>query len=274
MTIRSRNRFVGIFLVFAILSILAVGWFAVRMLLSGTAASPPENILSQILPDTPAFFSYSFTSVLISISFLAISVPIITDFVMVNFEKTQVQEYVYFILFLGGCLCELTRLFIPVFDLWETNSTFLFSSARLLVFGRTLTAGSFLFPSLFSVSRQNQETGRNVLILIALSGIFALLIPLNTARILPDCTVATGYKSMLSIFTLSLFLLTLVSLLIASQGAGREQKMLAAGYALLFAGYRVLSGIQSISILVLGLILFSIGIYIYLSNLHRLYMWK
>jgi hypothetical protein len=138
----------------------------------------------------------------------------------------------------------------------------------------TLASVSFLFPALLSVSRQKQEAGRNAIILIALAGIFALLIPVNTAHILPNCTVEIGYRSILSLFTMTLYLLSFFSLLIAAWGSGREQKLIAAGYALLYAGYLILSGIQSVTMLIIGLILFSLGVYLYLSNLHRLYMWK
>jgi hypothetical protein len=243
------------------------------MLLLNVAKAPPPNIIPQILPRA-IFLQYNFIAVIVSICFFAVSVPIITFFLMVHFEKTQVQEYVYFIFFLAGCLTELTRLFIPVFDLWNSNSSFLISSTRLLLFGRTLAPASFLFPALFSVSRQNQETGRNVIILIALAGIFALFIPVNTAHIMPDCTVEIGYRSLLSVFTMAIYLLSLLSLLIASQGAGREQKLLAVGYALFFAGYLILTGIQPILMLAIGIILFVTGVYLYLRNLQQLYMWK
>jgi hypothetical protein len=236
--------------------------------------SPPKNITAHIISSATLLFSYNFTAVILSITFLTLSVPIITLLLIINFEKTKAQEYAYFIFFLAACLTEITRLFIPIFGLWDANSSFLISMARLLLCGRTLAPITFLFPALISTSGQNSNTGRNIIILLAVSGLFSALIPVNTAHILPDCTVETGYRSVLRIYTSLIYLLSFVSFLIAAGSGGREQRLLAIGYALLFAGYLLLINMQSIFIFVVGVILFTGGVYIYLSNLHKLYMWK
>jgi hypothetical protein len=244
------------------------------MLDAGGIPAPPKNITAHIISSAPFLFSYNFTAVILSICFLTLAVPIVTLLLIINFEKTQTQEYAYFIFFLAACLTEISRLFIPIFGLWDANSAFLISAARLLLFGRALAPITFLFPALFSISGQNPDTGRNIIILLAVAGIFAALIPVNTAHILPDCTVEIGYRSVLRIYTAIIYLLSFVSFLIAAGNGGKEQRLLARGYALLFAGYLLLINMQSLFMLVVGVILFIVGIYIYLSNLHKLYIWK
>jgi hypothetical protein len=244
------------------------------MLLAGELRGLPEHIALQAGQTGPAFFDYRFSAVILSICFLTLAAPVITCLVMVSFEKTQTQEYVFFIFFLGACLTEVIRLFIPIFDLWDSNSEFLIAACRLWLFGRILAPASFLISALFSTTRQSQDTGRNVIILAALAGVFAALIPVNTAHILPDCTVETGYSDFLSTSGGIVYFLALISLLPSARHGGREQRLMTTGYAVLAAGYIVLTGAMSFFSLLAGIGLFSAGIYLYVTNLHKLYMWN
>ncbi|MDR3284927.1 MAG: hypothetical protein LBS97_07105 [Treponema sp.] len=274
MTIQVRNRFVIAFLLLSILSIGITGGFALRMSLTGEMQEPSQSILAAVQGTAPAFFAYRFYAVVCSVCFLVISVPVITCLMIFNFEKTQAQEYVFFMFFLGACLTEISRLFIPVFGLWENNSSFLISSARILLFGRMLAPASFLFPVLFSSARQNQDTERNVIALVALSGVFAVLTPVNTAHILPNCTVETGQATLFTFYVAIMYILSFLSLAIMARHGGREQRLMTLGYAILFAGYLILTGALSFGAFVVGAVFFVTGVYAYLGNLHKLYMWN
>jgi hypothetical protein len=215
---------------------------------------------------------YSFPAVLISICFLTVSVPVITGLMMAHFAKTQSQECLYFALFLLACLTESIRLFIPFLGLWKSNASFLITSTRIFFFGRLLAPASFLFSSIFSIVGQTQGSERNSGVLFAVTGVIALLIPVNTTRILPNCTVGIGFIPFFWVYELTLAVLTFVSLLLEAQNNGPERKRLAMGFLLLFTGYILLIQTLSMFSLALGIIFFASGVYLYLVNLHQTYL--
>jgi hypothetical protein len=265
---------VFVFLLATIAAVCATGWIAIQMALAGVSKGPSPAVLAQASQGGAAFFSYQFYVVIAGICFFALAVPTLTWLLIINFEKTQAPEYVFFVFFLVACLFELVRLLIPVLNLWDSMSAMVRVSARILLFGRLLGPASFLFPAVYAVNRKDSDIGRNILILVAVCGIFALLTPVNMGHILPVCAVETGYQGFLRLFVLMVSLLSVVSFIIAARPGGREQRLLAAGYVLLFAGYLILLSVQSFFALFTGILLFTAGVYIYLTNLHNIYMWN
>jgi hypothetical protein len=276
MTLHERNRFITVFLFFSLAIILSFLVLFIRAIVQERLGFPVisgESVLTASKPSRVWFAApYSFYSVLASIVFLTITVPLVTLLMILHFEKTQAQECLYFAIFLFSCLAEATRLCIPIFDLWQGNSALLLNITRVLVFGRLLAPMAFLFSAVFAITRQNRDVERNVMVLVAVAGIIATLIPINTTRVLPTCIVETGFASFFTTFNLCLYGLTILCLLVQTKNAGVEHKFLLLGFILLYAGYLLL--IQSASFLEFGLgfVAFAVGNFLYLVNLHKSYV--
>jgi hypothetical protein len=276
MTLRERNRFITGFLIFSILTVALFVVLTVLGVTAGRARGP--TLSSEAILSTPSVSRFwfvapwDFRAILASIIFLTLSVPVVTFLMIVHFEKTQAQECVYFTLFLFSCLSESTRLFIPLLDLWESNATFLIAMTRLLLFGRLLAPAAFLFNALSAIPGQNRDTDRNALMLAALSGIIATLIPINITKVLPYCVVETGFPALFRTYQIFLFLLTLLALAVQLRQNGKEHLFLLAGVFTLFTGYLILINAASWLEFALGLLAFAGGVYVYLVNLHKTYL--
>jgi hypothetical protein len=276
MTLHERNRYITVFLFFslAIISVFMVMFinaFAQKRV--GFPVISGESVLSVSKPSGLWFAGpYNFYSVLASIVFLTITAPIVTLLIILHFEKTQAQECLYFAIFLFACLTEVTRLCVPLFNLWQGNSAFLINITRMLIFGRLLAPTAFLFSAVFAIIQQNRDVERNVMVLIAAAGIIATLIPVNTTRVLPTCIVETGFASFFNTFNLCLYVLTILCLLVQTRNAGMEHKFLLLGFILLYAGYLLLIHTASWREFGLGFATFSAGTFLYLVNLHKSYV--
>jgi len=265
-------------LFFSLFTVCFMGYLSFSAVVRDIFRPPSADLIAaaasqSIFPWWGAFAAaFSFPAVLVSISFLSAAVPIVIGFVMVHFAKTQSSECLYFTLFLLACLTETTRLFIPFFDLWVNNSSMLITSVRILFFGRLMAPLSFLFSSIFTMEGQTQGAERNSAFLFAVAGIIALLVPVNTTRILPNCTVEIGFTAFFWIYECVLAALTFISLLIQAKSSGPPGRILALGFLFLFLGYIILLGTQTIAALCLGMLCFSLGVYLYLVNLHKIYL--
>jgi hypothetical protein len=269
----------GAFLTFSLLSAIGVGALLALALLRGSSLLPPALLAapeeaSIAMPTGHSLLSgaYSPLAVLGAIGFMVIAVPVCSLLVIRHFGKTQAPECFYYALFLAACLTEVTRLFIPLFDLWTGSTAILTTLTRLLFFGRLVAPAAFLFSSVFAMFRQYREEERNCGILLALSGVLAMMIPVKTTVILPTYMAEIGFDPLYRSYLQVLFLCTIATLLIEGRNRGKEGFLLALGYALLFAGYLILLSTVTYPALALGGLLFITGTYVYLINLHRLYI--
>jgi hypothetical protein len=275
MTIYTRNRFVLVSFVLAAGIVLAIAFLLARAALTGSLERPPAGIVSFSSNAAGVFFSYSFIASIISISFCALSAPILIMFIYVNFEKTQSQECVYSIAFLLACLAESGRLLIPVFDLWSVQSSLFITLARVVFFGRLLAPMSFLICALTSVStKQYQESGKYFILIAAVAGVFAFIIPVNSLHLTANCDVVFGFSRIIVTYQVILSLITLAAF--AFFGKTQEKKdslMITLGYLLFFSGYHIFTFADSFFLAASGAALFVAGMMIYLKELHKIYMW-
>jgi hypothetical protein len=263
------------FLLFFCLCTLMVALLAAVSLDRGTAALPGEALLTLAARNAPFIFDYHFGALIAALSFLVLAAPIIAFMIVRHFETTQSPECFFFCLFLLACLCEGTRFFIPLLDLWGTRSFLLMILMHLLFFGRLLAPTSFLFSAIASVSQKTQDSDQNAVILLALSAFLATLAPFNTAHILPDCTVQMAFQPFINAFVLVLYLLSALSLFLeARKNGGTDRLCIAIGFLLLFTGYLVLIHTDSFAALAVGISTFSAGVYLYLTHIHKVYMWQ
>lgn len=274
MTLKVRNKFLKIFFIFSILCILSAILSFVIALINKAITPPPDIRVPKFLSGI-RFFSYSFTATMISIMMIVLSVPVIVFRILKSFEMTQSTEIIFFTAFLMGCLCETVRFLTPLFGLWSTFSNLLFFCGRILFMGRLLVPFSFLFASLTNSIEQRQETERNFAILLAISEVFSIVVPLNTAKITSAGAVTWGFSNMF-------FILRAVSIIIAfisfrrswRNSNSEEYRKISIFMIVLMAGYSILVCADNFVFLAAGFPLMIYGISGYLMNLHKLYMWQ
>jgi hypothetical protein len=275
MTVNVRNKFVFVSFIISTVVVAALGFFFIRALIQGTFELPPADVKPYYFSSRGGILSYSFIASAIAICALSLSAPILAMFIYVNFEKTQSQECVYSIAFLLSCLAESTRLLIPVFNLWITNSSLLIAIARIIFFGRLLAPLSFLICALTSVSSAHyQESGKYFAMLVAFSGVFAFVIPVNSLQLAANCSIEFGFSHIVVAVQAILCLITLFSFVFFGKAfAQKDFLFLTLGYLLFFSGYGILTFADSFFFAVLGTVSFVIGIRFYLGTIHKIYMW-
>lgn len=271
MTLKSRNILLLLLLIISLCLLLADATLLFYNLYKGTFSTPDT------FPTQPVagFFikGYRFSAVILSLFIFLAYVSASVYYIYVEFEKTQSIEIIFFALFLCGCLTESVRLYIPLFNLWHSLSTFLIFTGRIVLFGRTLAPLALLFGAVFSGTEQRQYVERNLVILVVVSIMTALLIPIDTAVVLPNSCVKWGEGGTFLVMRILILVATGISLFINSYTMGNKGK---APYAFLVLGlgYEICCYASSYPAAAVGGGLLFGGTVVYLGSLHRQYLWK
>lgn len=267
MTIKIRNR------LFLFLFAAGIAIFSINAMLLLYAAF--NNLLESptVLVRMNHIFKYSYIAALASIMFLLFSAPIVSLVVLRGFEKTSCLEILFFTGVILSIFTEGTRLLIPVLDLWEGSSRLVVYLGRICVIGRVLNPLSLLFASLFSGNEQLENAERNLFFLFATSCAFGFFYPINSNVIISNCTVLYGMKKLYGIMRVLILITTVITTFINSHsGSSFRDNIFCYGKCLgiiLFSlGTIVLTFTDSVVYLASGIILYSVGCFLYLKTLH------
>ena len=274
MTLKTRNRFIRIFLIASIaLTISMIAIFFITLATQSIHA--PSNLR------IPSFLNYipfaKNNLIALMISFLVLAFYACACFYLLLrfFENTQTSEIIFFTGFLLACLAEMARFIIICVGLWRSLSNMLIFAGNVVLFGRTLAPLSFLCAAILSETSQRQDVERNYIIMMTVSLVFAAVIPMNTARIASTGLVTEGFMPLINTIRFLLFATTILSFFI--QGIKKnsaEYKHIASASCILLIGYSMLVCSDNFFFLILGTALLSFGTYRYLSYIHKLYMWS
>ncbi len=271
MTLKLRNRWIQSFFLFSLCCILLALSCFVYSLIKKTILPPPLNVVKGFFSGK-GLLGQNFTATLCSLALVVLYVPLTLFLLYKSFEKTHAIEVLYFVIFLAGCLCEVVRLLIICFGLWQTFSDVLILLGRIILFGRISAPLSFVFASLMSDNEHRQNAERNLLMLLIVSAVLAIAMPLNTARIAPTGFVTIGFSNMFIMFRLLLIVISYLSFLMkAEKDASVEYKRAAMAFLLLIAGYSVLTASDNFIFMTLGMGGLSAGTFQYLYNIHKHY---
>lgn len=269
MTIKNRNRF------FLFLFIFSSAVFLCEMLVFCLAAAAeavvaPENpVRTFVLFKSGFLCPYSFHASAAAIILFGLSAPVLSMAVFKGFEKTPSLEILFFSGFILSCLAESSRLLLPVFGLWKTNSLLLIVLGRIVIGGRILAPLSLFFAAAFSSADDLQNAERNLIILLTATCTFAILYPMNTSVTTSSCTVLWGFRHLLTAVRTLIFLTTILSAVIEAHSKGiREIYAKAAGLLVLAAGYGLLCGTDCWLEFCIALVLSAAGWLIYLKSIH------
>lgn len=274
MTLKVRNHLMQLFF---IISILLITFTAIAFIVAlvKKAILPPPALRLPGFVNNLTFLKYSFTATMISICIIVIYSPVAVAHVLPLFETTQTTEIIFFLGFLSGCLCEVVRFLTPLFGLWSTFSELLFFCGRLLFTGRLLCPLSFVFAAIASSVEVRQDVERNMAIMYMLCIVFALIVPLNTARVSSTGTITWGFPELFFIARLFFVAIAFISFWINSIKQNvAEYKKAALSMLVVMSGYGILICADNYVFMILGTALLAAGTSFYLQTLHLLYMWK
>ncbi len=273
MTIRARNRlFLFLFIASLLYCLFNVTLFVISAV-KGTLSEPERIVRPLIL--FGRFFPYRSTATLAGIIMACVYVPVTMAFLYFSFEKTQSQEVIYFAAYLIGCMCESSRLLMPVSGMWRTTSLQLILVGRVVLAGRILAPLSLLFASLFSGMDQRQFVERNFVILFLLAGVIALIYPIDTMYTTSTYIVQYGYSMLFNVIEVLVFLSTLFTLIIQTLlNPSAEQTKLCIGYIIMIAGYGCITRTDNFVYLGLSLVFLPLGTTLYLKGIHSQYLWR
>ncbi len=273
MTLKVRNQIFKIFLYFSIASIILSIAAVIYLALSRNIISLPAFRIPQILNKIP-FAVENQNATFISFFILGLYVPLAIFFIFRYFENTQSSEIIFFSAFLLSVLCEVARFYTLCFGIWETFTNLLIFLGNIVLFGRILAPLSFVCASLLSEPEQQQDIERNYTLMIVTAFVFALIIPLNTAKISSNGRVFESFSFPLAGIKFLLIILAAISFYIRSfKHENRDYIPLGLWILLLYVGYSILISADNYLFMILGTLLLFSGTFFYLKDLHKMYMW-
>lgn len=274
MTLKTRNLFFKVFLLFSVVSVALSAFLFVLSTARGTILAPPDVRIPSFLNMIP-FMPRNMPAVLISLALIILYVPVCLFLILKYFENTQTTEILFFAGFLLGCLCEIFRLFTICFGLWQTFSNMLIFSGNCVLFGRILAPLSFVCAAILSETEQRQDSERNFVIMTTAALVFAVSIPMNTAHISSTGLVTEGFMRLINIIRTTLTILASLSFYIKGTKQGNlKLKKLAGAFLILISGYALLISADNIIFLAMGASSLIFGTYKYLRIIHQMYMWS
>ncbi len=245
---------------FLIFSLLTLAYFFYRLKTSFNG----DSFLSQIKSNHLA--------VAFSNLFLALYIPLVSFYIYARFEKTPSSEVIYLLIFLLGCLPELTRLFIPLETIQRSYPRFLVTAGRALFWGRSICVISLFAASIFSAKSKSIETEQNVFVILIFSLALASIVPVNTAKIGQSLSIEIGWQNFVIFLYIVTALLTAASYAVsANLNENPIYLRLGLGIACLETGFFILATSSILAISAAGAVLMAAGTTRALSALHKLY---
>lgn len=269
MTIRFRNRITLVFFVLSTVC-LALGLiFTGIQIFSGSFTTPQiyEKISSENF-----LLTYRPWCTLAGIFLILLYTCITSLIIFHSFEKTQAPDMAFFLLFLLACLCDASRLVVPLMHLSQNYSLLLLKIGNIQLFARLIAPLALMGTTILSSEELKQNTDKNCLILIITAIFFAEFIPLNTAVILPNFNISYGYVKPIRLFSFAVIIMSSIALFISNRKNDYRQLM-TLGFIMLSLGYTLIFYCFNILVLVSGAFFLGLGTTFFLNETHRHYLW-
>ncbi|MFA6938236.1 MAG: hypothetical protein WCQ67_08395 [Treponema sp.] len=275
MTLKTRDRIFFSFFILSIIAIIFYVAFLIYSIVTKNLVAPVNEVRPLNFSVGKRLYTYNFTASLISILTFLVYVSVVTFVLFSGFETTQSTEIVYFLGFVLSCFIEGTRLFLPIFGLWKTNSILVYFIGRCVFAARIMAPLSLLFSAIFSDADLRQDVDKNIIILLVISILFAVLVPINTTYFFTTCTVPWSYRELFNAMRIVFFCLTLITIIVnAIKSSSVELREYCYGFVILMIGYSLLQVADNYFTLISAAVLFGVGTTVYLKSIHTIYMWK
>lgn len=269
MTIRLRNRITFFFslisLVLFILSVIAITLKYIKnsfiipdIYIKGASSSP--------------LLSFNSNCVIISILILLAYVYITSFIIYRSFEKSQATDMLFFLIFLAACMIDTARIVITSIPFSGAYSNLLLKIGNITLFARLLAPLALFGATVLSKEEFHQYTEQNCLIIIIAALFFAGIIPLNSAYIMPNFSIGYGYIKSIHYLTFTICAISTFGLFIINK-KNEYNQLMTLGFAILCIGYSIVFESYNILMTIIGPILLGLGTTIYLSEVHKRYLW-
>ena len=269
MTIKSRNRVTLAFFIIATVIFGLSFLFTLYLIFTDKLIFPQIDLTGL---STSTFLAFNQTCLLISI-FLEMAYVCTTSFIILkSFEKTQATDMLFFLLFLLACLFDCAKLMLPIFGISGTFSDLLIKIGNATLFARLVAPMALFGTTILSTEEFKQYTDYNCLIIILTAGFFANFIPMNTSVILPNLSVSFSFFKIIKFFA---FIVCFISIIFVFFYARKNdyRQLITIGFALLCTGYSIQFNSYSIISTIAAPIILTAGTVIYLTEVHRHYLW-
>lgn len=275
MTLRFRNTLCKVIAITQTVGFIFCLISCIIASVNGTLILPELFIRMIAISDTNSIFANSFSSTLIALFHFMIFAIVVCIAISHSFEKTQCTEVVFFMLFAISCVLESSRVFVPLYGIYNTSTRGLAYITRMVIFARVMMPLSFFFAAVLGSRQERQYIERNVVIIMSVSLVFAMSVPLDSSAFMSYLILQFGYSHTFFIITFVLNLTTILAMSISIYKLpSRDAIYKLAGFILILLGYVVLGVCDSFALLILGMIFMDGGAYLYLSFLHKIYLWN
>lgn len=275
MTIATRNRLIRTAIIASTI-ISAVAIICVGVLIAKN--SLPHTVSgSRPLPGLDNFrlFPYSPIASLLALVFFPLFSVFFLIFLLFGFEKTQTVEITFFAASIFIVSLESLRLFIPLYQLQLSSGFFSMTISRISLFSRIFFILSLLASGIFSTGQTSQRLGSAIFLLLFVSFSLSNAIPVNSGNNTSNFLLLPGYQITLSYLFVILSLLIATSYIILGKSrSSKDYSLIALASILLLVGYSLLTLCDSWFFLIAGGVLFFYGNWMYLSRMHRYYLWQ
>ena len=269
MTIKARNRLTFIFSIVSFVIFLVLLFITLYQVFA-KKLSLPIVYTEQI--SKAKLLTYNPACVIINIFIELFFVSLTSYIIFRSFEKTQAPDMLFFLLFLFACLCDGSRILVPLLGISDTLSLLSIRVGSISLLARFLAPLSLFGATVLSTEDFKQNTESNTLILLIVAMFFSYLVPINTTAIKPNFCISYAYVKIIKTFSVILCLISAFCVFI--QALKNEYKAnIVIGFMILCSGYMVTFGSYSILSTILSPLLLGFGSAIYLSEIHKHYLW-
>lgn len=272
MTLKSRNNVYFFFVIlFAIITVISLVFFTVL------SVQKKINIFSDF--DHSSIKSILFypntSSAYFSILLLMLYSVVAGYCAFRTFENTQSTEIIYFGMYILGVFFNTFRIFIPLFNLGKTYNFIFLLILKACFAGQLMVILSFLFASIFYNEDQIKLSEQNFPIILAISIFFANIIPINIKSLNPYYIPNFGFSKLFIVITIICLILIIIGFTFYRK-TNNEKRLdfLTIGVLGCLCGFFTTIYTSNYFFLILGTIFLILGTKIYLSTLHKYYLWK
>ncbi len=272
MTLKTRNKIFLVFIsIFSVVFLLDLTLFTIKAF-KGSIVFLDNNFSNKIVN---FLFSPVNGAGIISSIILCCFATIASFLISQVFEKTHASEIIYFAEFLLGILLVSFKLYVLLFSLEKTYSFVLLIIQRCAFAGQILCVISFLVSSLFNDEDQLQNTEKNFSIILAASIIISSATPVNMHTIRLSGLADIGFKTSFFVVVIILMIITVISFALCWYERDEKHYLKSSfAFILIMCGSFCLFYSINYFFLFLGTCILAIGTKMYISMLHKYYLWK
>ena len=276
MTLYERNTFFKVGIVFCIIFTIltAAASYLIIPVYSSIMEeniSRPAHIMQRI---TGKFLESNYfavhTSLVFAVLFSLVGMILLHYF----YERTSTPEILYVSFFIFSFSFEIIRLIVPMNLIYHYPVFYLLSAAKILHFTRYFGIFALFTAGVCAAGLEAQKTRNIVLILLVVVLLVVLGIPIDTQTWDTSFKMVNGYKSLLTMMEVVVFITTSVSFLAAAKiRDSKDYIYVGIGVVLALSGRNVLLGTDNWAGPALGILLLSFGTWIICSKLHKIHLW-